>query len=136
MRVVSGGLTGAVIGAVLCAAAFLLGALADRTGPAEALGYSLIVAIIGFFLGGIAGAAIGLFNLKAFGGALAGLLVALAVVGFYVVAFGREGESTRFLGESRILIVGLTTPLVLTGTATAWLNSLARRRQEDARHTD
>jgi hypothetical protein len=72
MRVLGCGLRGAAIGAILCAAFFFVGALADGAGSAEALGYSLVVAIIGLFLGGIIGAIIGLANLKALGGALVG----------------------------------------------------------------
>lgn len=129
MQVLSSGLRGAAIGAILCAAAFFLGAMADGAGPAEALAYSLIVAALGLLLGGIVGAVVGLANLRAPGGAVVGLLATLAVVAFYVFAFGRPGELGYFLSESRVLIAGLAAPLTLTGAATAWL-STAREREE------
>ncbi len=122
-RTLRAALTGAVIGAFVCAAAFFFSALVDGTGLAEAFGYSLVVAVIGAFLGSIVGAAVGLGNLKTFGGALAGLLMALAVVAFYVVGFGRSGEYGYFLSESRVIIDGLTAPLILTGMGTAVLKN-------------
>lgn len=51
---------GRLIGAVLCAGLLGVGALLDGTGPAEAFGYSLIMAVAGGFLGGIVGAVVGL----------------------------------------------------------------------------
>ncbi len=85
-------------------------------------------AVVGGFLGGIVGAIDGLANLGNFGGALVGLLVSLAVVALYVLGFGREGQYSRFLSESRVIIAGLTVPLILTGTFTAWLNKTVNRR--------
>jgi hypothetical protein len=119
-------LIGALIGTMLCAGAFLIATLLDGSGIGEAFGYSLIVAILGAFLGGIVGLIVGLGNLRMFGGALAGLLVALAIVGFYVLGFGGEEEYSRFLSESRVIIAGLTSPLILTGMFTAFLS---RRRE-------
>lgn len=120
-NVLLGAVLGSVVGAMLCAVAFVLGALGDGTGLIEALGYSLIVAILGMFLGAIIGAAVFIANLHPFGGALVGLLVALAVAGFYVVTFSRSGQVGHFLSEARVLIVGLTVPLTLTGSLTAWI---------------
>jgi|SRR5690606_14848892 len=127
-RILVGILSGGLIGAVLCAGAFLVGALMDGTRFGEAFGFSLVVAVIGAFLGGIAGAIIGLGNLGRFGGALVGLLVSLAMVALYVLGFGREGQYGRFLNESRVIIAGLTVPLILTGTLTAWLNKTLGNR--------
>ena len=118
-RLLVGLLLGALIGAVLCVGLFGVGALLDGTSPAETLGYSLIMAVAGGFLGGIVGAAVGLGDLGGFGGALAGLLASLAVVGLYVIGFGRAGQYGRFLSESRVIIAGLTAPLILTGVAVA-----------------
>lgn len=126
-RTLVGLLIGALIGAVLCAGAFLIATLLDGTGIAEAFGYSLVVAVLGAFLGGIVGLIVGIGNLRTFGGALAGLLVSLAIVAFYVLGFGREGEYSRFLGESRVIIAGLTTPLILTGMITSFLNGRRER---------
>ncbi len=122
-------LLGALIGAVLCAGLFGVGSsLLDGTNPAEVLGYSLVVALVGGFLGGLVGAAVSLGNLGGFGGALVGLLVSLAVVGFYVIGFGRAGQYGRFLSESRIIIAGLTVPLILTGLAVAALGRFLTSR--------
>ena len=59
-RLLVGFLLGVLIGAVLCAGLFGVRALLDGTRPAEALGFSLVVAVVGGFLGGIVGAAVGL----------------------------------------------------------------------------
>jgi len=122
-RVLVCALLGTAVGGFLSALTFLIGALTDGTGLAEAFGYSLVVAVIGAFLGGVAGLIVGLGDMGTFGGALVGLLVALAVVGFYVVAFSRPGQYGYFLSQSRVIIAGLTAPLVLTGTATALLKN-------------
>ena len=127
-RLLMGLLLGTLIGAVLCAGLFGVGSLLDGTNPAEVLGYSLVVALIGGFLGGLVGAAVSLGNLGGFGGALVGLLVSLAVVGFYVIGFGRAGQYGRFLSESRIIIAGLTVPLILTGLAVAALGRFLTSR--------
>ena len=127
MRVLTSGFLGAAVGAILSSAAFFLGAIIDNAAPAEAFGYSLIVAIIGAVLGGLIGAAVSLGDLGIIGGGLAGLLAALAVVAFYVLAFGRTGEYSYFLTESRVLIAGLGAPLILTGSLTAALKNASRR---------
>ena len=127
-RLLMGLLLGTLIGAVLFAGLFGVAALRDGTNPAEVLGYSLVVALIGGFLGGLVGAAVSLGNLGGFGGALVGLLVSLAVVGFYVIGFGRAGQYGRFLSESRIIIAGLTVPLILTGLAVAALGRFLTSR--------
>ncbi|MBP6016050.1 MAG: hypothetical protein KA586_04960 [Candidatus Promineofilum sp.] len=124
---------GALIGAVLCAGLLGVGALLDGTGPAEAFGYSLIMAVAGGFLGGIVGAVVGLGDLGRLGGALAGLLVSLVVVGLYVVGFGRTGQYGHFLSESRVLIAGLTTPLIVTGFAVAALRRLLASTRDPQR---
>lgn len=121
-RTFIGFLIGGLAGALLCAGAFLVGALIDGTSLSEALGYSLVVGVMGAFLGGIVGAAVGLGNMGTFGGALVGLIVALSVVGLYVFGVGREGQYGRFLSESRVIIAGLALPLILTGMITALLN--------------
>jgi hypothetical protein len=79
------------------------------------------VAVLGATLGAITGAVVGFGRLRAFGGALAGLLAALAAVAFYVLAFSREGRAGYFLSESRVIIAGLAAPLILTGSLTAIL---------------
>ncbi|MCA9867032.1 MAG: hypothetical protein KIS95_07830 [Anaerolineae bacterium] len=127
-RLLVGFLLGVLIGAVLCAGLFGVRALLDGTRPAEALGFSLVVAVVGGFLGGIVGAAVGLGKLGSFGGALAGLLVSLVVAGLYVIGFSRAGQYGHFLSESRIIIVGLTTPLILTGVSVAALRRFLAAR--------
>lgn len=127
-RVLMSALLGTVVGAFLSALLFFVGALTDGTGFTEALGYSLVVAVIGALLGGVVGIVVGWGNLGTFGGALIGLLVALAVVGFYVMAFGRPGQYGYFLSQSRVIIAGLTAPMIMTGTATALLKNLIAHR--------
>lgn len=132
MRVVTSAAFGVFAGAVFCAGTFVLGALVDRTGVAEALGFGLIVAIVGALLGGLVGAIVGVGRLRPFGGAAAGLLVALAVVAFYVVVFSREGQTGYFLSESRVIVAGLTVPLIMTGTLVSWLRIALEQRREQS----
>lgn len=127
-RILISTVLGALAGAFLSALAFFAAALADGTGLAETLGYSLVVAVVGAFLGGIVGAAVGIGKQGMFGGALIGLLVALSIVALYVLGFGRAGEYSHFLSESRVIIAGLTVPLILTGMAAAMLNSRLENR--------
>lgn len=119
---------GALIGGALTAGTFLLATLLDGTAIAEAFGFSLVVAVVGTFLGGIVGLIVGLGNPGSFGGALAGLLVALVVVAIYVLGFGRSGQYGYFLSESRVIVAGLTAPLILTGLATALLKNALNGR--------
>lgn len=127
-RVLVTALLGASLGAIFSAVGFLLGALGDGAGLAEAFGYSLVVAVLGAFLGGIVGAAVGLGNLGTLGGATTGLLVALVVVGLYVLGFGSPDRYSHFLSESRVIIAGLTAPLIATGMTTALVNNVLGRR--------
>jgi len=118
-------LWGALVGGALAAGLFLVASLLDGTRLGEALGYSLVAGTAGGLLGAVAGAAVGVGNFGLLGGALSGLLVALGVVAFYVFGFSRVAEVGRFLGESRVIILVLGVPLVLTGMAAAWLMNRA-----------
>jgi hypothetical protein len=69
----------------------------------------------------VLGAAIGLGDLGVIGGGIAGVLVTIAVVVFYVLAFGRSGQYGYFLRESGVIVVVLALPTTLTGLLTAWL---------------
>ena len=128
-RILIAALCGALAGAFFSAVTFLSGALLGGTGPAEAFGYSLITAILGAFLGGLVGAIVGLGDLGIFGGALVGLLVALGVVALYVLGFGRAGEYSYFLSESRGVIAGLAAPLILTGATAAYSKNILTGRK-------
>lgn len=130
MRVLIGGLLGAGIGAFFCAAAFFAGALVNDASLSEAIGFSLVVAVVGALLGGLTGLLIGALKLRPFAGAAVGLIISLAVVAFYVLAFGREGRYSYFLSESRVIIAGLTTPLILTSSLVAWLQTILEQRRQ------
>jgi hypothetical protein len=91
----------------------------------EAFAYGLIVGVIGAFVGLVIGLAVGAGDLGVVGGGVAGFLVTLLVVAFYVFAVaGGPGRYGHFLSESRIIIVVLSLPTILTGIITALLKRL------------
>ena len=127
MKVLTVTLLGALVCALLSAAMFVAFALLDGTPLQEALAFALIVGFFGAVLGAVVGLLVGLARLGMLGGALAGLLVAGTLVVAYVLSFGRPGEYAYFLSESRILLLLMALPLVLTGVLAARLgNSPAR----------
>ena len=121
-RALTGFLIGGLAGAVLGATTFMILTALDGTQSGEALAYSLIVAIIAGSLGALAGALIGLGNMRWPGGALVGLVMSLLVVAFYMTSFAGEGTLLQLFNRSRIIIVVLTLPLVLAGIITAAAN--------------
>ncbi len=127
-RLLVGAALGGLAGGLLSALLFIIGARVDGTGWTEAIGFSLVFAFIGAALGVVVGGVAGATGVGALGGGLIGLLAALAVAAFYVMSFGRPGELGHFLSESRVILIGLGLPMILTGAATALLmNAIGRR---------
>lgn len=120
-KMIVSGLIGGGICAILGFAIFFLLAIMDGTKASEAIAYSLLVGLGCVFIGGIIGLCIGLANLKAIGGAVIGVGATLCIVGLFVLAVGRPGQTTYFLRESRIVWVVLSLPTILTGILTALL---------------
>jgi MFS family permease len=116
-------LLGAVICALLSAAAFALGASLDGTQTTEALAYGAIVGVVGALVGAWIGFVIGLGNFGPVAGGIVGVLTTALLIGFYIVAVGRPGDYGYFLGESRIIFVVMALPTLLTGILTAWLRT-------------
>jgi hypothetical protein len=116
------------IGAIVCAILgfflFFLLALLDKTKVSEAFGYSLLVGTGCAFIGAVIGLVIGIGNLNTIGGAIAGVLATLCIVAFYVVAFSRPGQSAYFLVESRVILIVLSLPTMLTGIFTALFKNI------------
>jgi hypothetical protein len=118
------GFIGAMVCAILGFFMFFLLALLDKTKVSEAFGYSLLVAFGCAFIGAVIGLIIGIGNLKPIGGVIVGVLATLCTVVAYVFAFGRPGQTAHFLGESRIILIVLSLPTMLTGIFTALLKNL------------
>ncbi len=119
------GLIGAIVCAILSFLMFFLLTVSDNQTLTEAFAYGLIVSIIGAFIGAIIGSAVGIGDLGMIGGGVAGLAVTLIVVAFYVYSSAESfGQYGRFLNASRIIIVVLSLPTILTGVITALLKKL------------
>lgn len=129
-RTVIGFLAGGLAGTIFTALAFFVLAALDGTRSDEAFAYSLLVGIIGGFLGCITGAIVGLGNMRWFGGALVGLVMALLLVAFYMSSFSGEGTFMVLLNRSRVIIVIMTAPLVLTGIVAAFANKALNKREQ------
>jgi hypothetical protein len=112
-------LLGGLTGAALCAAAFFILATLDGTRSDEALAYSVLVGVIGGGLGAAVGVMVGLGNMRWIGGALVGLVMSILLVVLYMTSFAGEGTLMQLLNRSRIIILIMTVPLVLTGVVTA-----------------
>ncbi|HVQ38418.1 MAG TPA: hypothetical protein VMS31_12840 [Pyrinomonadaceae bacterium] len=119
-------LLSALVGTIICAGLsfliFFLLTVFDNQRLGEAFAYGLIVGLIGGFVGLVIGSAVGLANLGVVGGGVAGLLLTLIIVLLYVFsAAGSSGRYLYFLTESKIILVVLGLPLILTGAGTALL---------------
>ena len=128
-RVLTSGLLGALVCAVLCWAAFFLMAIIDGARIEEALGFGLAVGVAGAFFGALIGFIVGAGNLGPVGGGMAGLLATAAAVAFYVLVFGRPDALGYFLRESVVVVAVLAVPFVITGIATAWLKNARSGKQ-------
>ena len=118
-RILIAFLLGGLTGAALCAAAFFILATLDGTRSDEALAYSVLVGVIGGGLGAAVGVMVGLGNMRWIGGALVGLVMSILLVVLYMTSFAGEGTLMQLLNRSRIIILIMTVPLVLTGVVTA-----------------
>lgn len=115
---------GAFICAILGFSMFFLMASLDKTKASEAIGYGLVVGVGCAIIGVLIGFVVGIGNLKLVGGAIVGVLATLCIVAFYVWAFGRPGQTAYFLRESKIILIALSIPTILTGIFTALLKNL------------
>jgi MFS family permease len=125
VRILLSSLIGTVVCAILSFLMFFLLTVFDDLKLIEAIGYSLIVSIIGAFIGVIIGSAVGIRDLGMIGGGVAGLAVTLIVAAYYIYSSAESfSQYGRFLNASRIIFVVLTLPTILTGVITALLKNL------------
>jgi hypothetical protein len=127
-KILLSGLIGAIVCALLSFLIFFLLTVFDNQKLIEAFAYGLIVGIIGGLIGIIIGLAVGVGDLGAMGGGVVGFSATLIVVAFYVYTTAETfGQYGYFLNESRIIVVVLSLPTILTGVITALLkNSIYR----------
>ncbi len=128
-RTLVGLVVGGLIGAMLTAGTFFVLATLDGTRLGETMGYSVLVGVIGGFLGGVIGAVVGLGNMRWPAGALVGLVTALVIVALYMSSFVGEATFIQLLNQSRVIIVIMTAPLILTGMVAAWANKTLNKRE-------
>jgi len=129
-RVLLSGLIGAIVCACLSFLMFFMLVLFDNQKLVEAFAYGLIVGIIGAFVGVVIGSAVGVGDLGMVGGGVVGFLAVLFVVAIYVYSTaGSSGRYVYFLSESRIIVVVLSLPAILTGVITALLKRLISKPQ-------
>lgn len=132
-RILLSGLIGAIVCAAFSFLMFFLLTVFDNQKLFEAFAYSLIVGIIGAFIGAMIGLAVGVGNLSAIGGGVAGFLMTLIVVAIYVYSTATNSRQYGyFLSESRIIFVVLSLPTILTGVVTALLKKLIFKSQGGA----
>lgn len=138
-RIILSGLIGTIVCAILSFLMFFLVAVFDNQPLVEAFAYGLIVGMIGAFIGVIIGLSVGIGDLSVIGGGVAGFFTTLIVVAFYVYTTGESfGVYGYFLSESRIIVVVLSLPTILTGVITALLKKLiykVRGRLFSPRHS-
>ena len=127
-KILLSGLIGAIVCAGLSFLMFFLLAVFDDQKLIEAFAYGLVVAVIGGLIGVIIGLAVGIGDLGAIGGGVAGFSVTLIVVAIYVYSTAESfGQYGHFLSESRIIVVVLSLPTILTGVITALLKNSVYR---------
>jgi len=124
-KILLSGLIGAIVCASLSFLMFFVLTVFDNQKLIEAFAYSLIVGIIGAFIGVIIGLAVGIGDLGVIGGGVVGFLGTLIVVAIYVYSTAESfGQYRYFLSESRIIFIVLSLPAILTGSITALLKNL------------
>jgi hypothetical protein len=129
-KILLSALIGAIVCAVLSFLMFFLLAVFDNQKLTEAFAYGLIVAIFGGFIGVIIGFAVGIGDLGMMWSGVLGFLMTLIVVAIYVYSTAASfGQYGYFLSESRIIIVVLSLPTILTGIITALLKNLIYKPQ-------
>ncbi len=121
-RILLSGLIGAIVCASLSFLMYFLLTVYDGQKLVEAFGYSIIVGMIGAFIGVIIGLAVGIGDLGVIGGGAVGFLGTLIIVAIYVYSTAENSSQYGyFLSESRIIFVVLSLPTILTGIITALL---------------
>ena len=129
-KILLSGFIGTIVCAGLSFLSFFLLAVFDNQKPVEAFAYGLIVGMIGAVIGGVIGLAVGVGDFGVIGGGVAGLSATLMVVAIYVYSTADSpAKYGYFLSESRIILVVLSAPTILTGVVTALLKNLVSRRQ-------
>ena len=124
-RILLSGLIGAIVCGILSFLMFFLLTVFDNQKLIEAFAYSLVVGIIGAFIGVIIGLAVGIGDLGVIGGGVVGFLGTLIVVAIYVYSTAENsGQYGYFLSASRIIFIVLSLPTILTGVITALLKNL------------
>jgi hypothetical protein len=124
-RILLSVLISAIVCAVLSFLMFFLLTVLDNQKSLEAFAYGLIVGMIGAFIGVTIGLVVGIGDLGAIGGGVVGFLVTLIVVALYVYSTAESfSQYGYFLSESRIIVVVLSLPTILTGVITALLKKL------------
>ena len=124
-RIMLSGVIGAIVCAILSFLIFFLLTVFDNQQLIEAFAYGLIVGMIGAFIGSMIGLAVGIGELGLIGGGLVGFLGTLTVVALYVYSTAESfSQYGYFLSESRIIVVVLSVPTILTGVITALLAKL------------
>ena len=128
MPVTKSPISSAFVGALICAVAsfllfFVLTRL-DHTRTGEAIGYGLIVAVIGSVIGFVIGLIIGLTNASVLGGAMIGLLgTVLAFAGFMVLFGGGNNPIQLLKSNWRVIALVIAPPSLVTGLLTAWFRN-------------
>ena len=121
-RILLSGAIGAIVCAILSFLTFFLLTVFDNQKLIEAIGYGLIVGMIGAFVGVIIGLAVGIGDLGAIGGGVVGFLGTLIIVAIYIYSTAENSSQYGyFFSESRIIFVVLSLPTILTGVITALL---------------
>jgi uncharacterized membrane protein (DUF485 family) len=124
-RILLSGLIAAIVCAGLSFSMFFLLTVFDNQKLIEAFAYGLIVSVIGAVIGVIIGLAIGIGNLGLIGGGIAGVLGTLIVVAIYVFSAAESFDRFGYwLNQSRVIVVVLLLPTILTGVVTASLKKL------------
>ena len=121
-RILLSGSIGSIVCAILSFLMFFLLTFFDNQKLIEIFAYGLIVGMIGAFIGAIIGLAIGIGDLGVIGGGAVGFLGTLIVVAIYVYSTAENfGQYGYFLSESRIILIVLSLPTILTGVIAALL---------------
>jgi hypothetical protein len=120
-------ISSAFIGALICAVAsfglfFVLTRL-DSTRTGEAIGYGLIVAVVGALIGFAIGLTIGSTKVGVLGGGLIGLIGTVLAFAGFIALFG-GGDPLRALRSNwRALALVVGPPSLVTGLLTAWIKN-------------
>jgi len=121
-RILLSGSIGSIVCAILSFLMFFLLTFFDNQKLIEIFAYGLIVGMIGAFIGAIIGLAIGIGDLGMIGGGVVGFLGTLIGVAIYVYSTAENfGQYGYFLSESRIILIVLSLPTILTGVITTLL---------------